>query len=499
MTILAATIRAWLRNNKVVTVSTFAAAAGLATAWTLYALLGHRLIDAIYENRSVKFLNRIIAERDSAPVENYYQKADSLMWLTTAIVVILVLAIVVATNRQLLVNLSLCCISLFIFSLSVFSLLEMFPSAIPLLDLHRIGYFAYKYWYVPDPILVFKNRPRIPPKTVQFFGDKHSPLYAVPVKPVTYGPVSMDEDGFTNRSPLRAVDIVILGDSFIEFQLTDDDGFGKRLAKESGLAVRELGVAGYGPFQYVELLKRHGLKDPPKYALFCFFEGNDLGDIRQYLKWKAGGNYQRFTVISKPFLQRYFAALTSSADFLTDNVSIAMRLALNSMSSSPTHVHPDIVVLRLGTDEHRVRLFYRNDRRSTREITRSSEWKELTRLLGEFKTVAMANKIVPVVIYIPTATHIYAEYSTLDSGARWQKVRSQQIAAKANLEAAMIGLTKELGILLIDLSPVFSASAESGKLLYYPFDTHWNSDGRQLAAEWAAKVLRRLKSATSAL
>jgi hypothetical protein len=475
-----------------VAISACLAAGGLGTAWTLYGILGHRLINAVYENRSIDLLNRLIAGRDSTPVEDYYEKADTFMWLVTLIVVALLLAVVVVSNKRLLANLSLSCFSLLIFSVSVFSLLEMFPSVIPLLDLQRVGYFAYKYWYVADPVLVFRNRPSIPPKAVQFYGDKYSPLYGVPVRPMTYGPVSMDDEGFTNASPTTSVDIVILGDSFIEFQLTDDDGFGKRLAKQSGLTVRELGVAGYGPFQYVELLKRHGLKHTPKYALFCFFEGNDLGDIRQYLKWKAGGNYQRFSVISKPFLERYFVALTSSAGFLRENISVPMRSALNSVFSPPAHIHPDIVVLRLGTDEHRVRLFYRNDRRSTHEITRSSEWQELTRLLAEFKAVAMANKIVPVVLHIPTATHIYAEHSTVDSGARWRKVRSQQIAARANLEQAMIGLTKDLGIPLIDLCPVFSAAAESGKLLYYPFDTHWNSDGRQLAAEWSAKVLRQI-------
>jgi SGNH hydrolase-like domain, acetyltransferase AlgX len=51
-------------------------------------------------------------------------------------------------------------------------------------------------------------------------------------------------------------------------------------------------------------------------------------------------------------------------------------------------------------------------------------------------------------------------------------------------------LAKQLNIPFIDLCPVFEASARDGKLLYYPFDTHWNSEGREVAAAFVAKTLR---------
>ena len=49
-----------------------------------------------------------------------------------------------------------------------------------------------------------------------------------------------------------------------------------------------LGKSGYGPFQYLEVLKRFGLKYKPRYALFAFYEGNDILDIRNYRRWRAG-------------------------------------------------------------------------------------------------------------------------------------------------------------------------------------------------------------------
>jgi SGNH hydrolase-like domain, acetyltransferase AlgX len=43
---------------------------------------------------------------------------------------------------------------------------------------------------------------------------------------------------------------------------------------------------------------------------------------------------------------------------------------------------------------------------------------------------------------------------------------------------------------LIDLSPAFEAAASDGKMLYYPLDTHWNSEGREIAAGVVGTILR---------
>jgi hypothetical protein len=50
---------------------------------------------------------------------------------------------------------------------------------------------------------------------------------------------------------------------------------------------------------------------------------------------------------------------------------------------------------------------------------------------------------------------------------------------------------------LVDLSPFFEAAARRGKMLYYPMDTHWNSDGREVAAATIAKILTSTTLETS--
>ena len=52
------------------------------------------------------------------------------------------------------------------------------------------------------------------------------------------------------------------------------------------------------------------------------------------------------------------------------------------------------------------------------------------------------------------------------------------------------GLSTALNLELIDLSPAFESAAKDGRFLYYPFDTHWNSEGREVAAAFVVETLR---------
>jgi hypothetical protein len=81
------------------------------------------------------------------------------------------------------------------------------------------------------------------------------------------------------------------------------------------------------------------------------------------------------------------------------------------------------------------------------------------------------------------------KYSTEESGANWLAIRDEQVMAKANAEGAIITLGYELNMLLVDLSPSFEAAAREGKMLYYPMDSHWNSEGREVGAAEVAKIL----------
>jgi hypothetical protein len=352
----------------------------------------------------------------------------------------------------------------------------------------HVHYYALKSKYIGDDELVLRNRPSIRFETRLFKGDLYKDKYGVQVQPLSYR-VAYDRDGFRN-DPLSSVeaDIVVLGDSYIEFGLDEYDTFSRRLEATSGLSTRNLATSYHGPFQYVSTLKRYGLSLKPKYALFCFFEGNDIEDISRYLAWKTGKAYGHFNLTSKNFIQRYAIALSEL--FVVPLAEAAEKASRSPVEKGQNTLHPDLVALELGGTTITTVFSYKNDIRSADELLKTNEWNVLRYLLMEFKTICNENNIVPVVVFIPTKAHIYAEYSSLNSGHDWIQIRSQQIASRNNVETTMGMVCREIGMNLVSLSPVFKQFAKEGIFLYYPFDTHWDSQARQIAASFVAETLQ---------
>ena len=79
-------MRDLLRNNRALVITSVALLSGLAAAWLLYLLVGHRLLQAMYRNESLETLNHLIAGRDSTPLEAHYEKADTIMRVSTLVV-----------------------------------------------------------------------------------------------------------------------------------------------------------------------------------------------------------------------------------------------------------------------------------------------------------------------------------------------------------------------------------------------------------------------------
>lgn len=70
--------RNWFEENRLLIIVTGVLFLCLVIGWILYALFGHQLIEAMYEGRSIGFLNRIIEGQATNPVELYFEMADRL-------------------------------------------------------------------------------------------------------------------------------------------------------------------------------------------------------------------------------------------------------------------------------------------------------------------------------------------------------------------------------------------------------------------------------------
>jgi SGNH hydrolase-like domain, acetyltransferase AlgX len=372
-------------------------------------------------------------------------------------------------------------VSLLACSFLVFGVCELFPSLIRYMPFAGTHYYAMKARYMDDPELVFRNRPSSAFE-MRFRGDEYRDSYGEHVPPMAYRTV-YDRDGFRQTSMADGGwDVIVLGDSYMEFGHDEYDTFTSRLEVISGLRVSNLATAAYGPFQYVSVLKRYGLAKRPQVALFSFFEGNDIADIRGYMTWQRDhGAYGTYNLGYKNVAQRYVLALT-------DVVGAPLVRAIDRVlrHAAPAAAEPVILTMRDATIT--TVFSYLNETRRPDELLELDEWRVMKRLLEEFKALCARNAIVPVVVFLPTKAHIYAEYSR-PAGEVWSGMRDQQIASKDHVEAAMRTLCRTLGVRFVSVSEAFARAAREGRFLYYAFDSHWNSAGRELAASVVAEAL----------
>jgi PAS domain S-box-containing protein len=485
-------------------VLTYIGLLALAVAWVFYVVFGHELIQDIYHGRAaLPFLDRIMEGRAFTPIQNYLQAADKLMLLGTVWLLTIYLTVVFLLKRP--IGALLAALSFMVTSFLGFCFFELAPSLIKPFGLDAISYYAYKVNFFDDDVLIYREKPFNHVTYENYRTEHYSALYGIEVPPVHFEWIT-DKNGFRNAHTREYSDIIALGDSYLEWGNTEADTFVKTLEnKLPGLTATNLSKSGYGPPQYLEVLNRYGVKYRPKYALMAFFEGNDVLDTKAYFRWKKGqtekpSDLHRMAQLS--FFQRYWLALEAQATFITNSISYWINLVLNKVAQRQGYAydtHPDLAVLNLGDGAtHKIKFVEKLDTRSPKEMLASEEWRQLKTVLRDVREVCEKNEISLIVLYIPAAAHIYAQYSTIQSGENWRRIRDHQIQAKINTEEAMNQMAKELDIDLISLTPVLEEAASRGKLLYYPLDPHWNAEGTELAASYVAQNLKsRYLSASS--
>jgi hypothetical protein len=466
----------------------------LATLWILYALFGRLMIRAMYTSDWSGTAGRLMAGRTLTPVENYYWYTDRLLWSGTLTILALLLIFLLIRHdaRGTLLAVFSAIISPFLF----FCALEMAPSLIRMFHLDIVSpYYAYKANYDYDDQLVFREKPFNHSVTGSFRGSHYSPIYRLDVPPLVVE-WRTDENGFRNTRRTDSADVVVLGDSYMDYGQKVSDTFPSRLEQKlSGLTVMNLGKSGYGPFQYLEVLKRFGVTYKPRYALFAFYEGNDILDIENYRAWKAGqsnGDPSIFMAQNSLF-GRYWLALQTTARHLNEAALDWVQATLDKnplLGEDRYRIHPDVALLHLGDGKldkiHIADGFTRwHEAMSERE-----NWVALESLLREFREVCAAHQITPIVLYVPSSSHIYAQFSTKASGGNWLAIRESEVAAKDDTEQQVSRLVQSLGVDFVSLSPILETGAKEGNLLYFPLDPHWNSEGTELVATYVADYFK---------
>jgi hypothetical protein len=326
-------------------------------------------------------------------------------------------------------------------------------------------------------------------------GDLYSPDLGVEA-PWISGNATFNEHGFRTNSAGPPYDVLVLGDSFVGTGETDADTLSERLRTVTGLATFNLGRGWYGPPQYATLLRRFGPELRPRWALFCLFEGNDLEDIRQYARWSEGGSYYDFSVLERNVLARYGIALRDSARLLRDlgrDVWARIDASRHIAQEDPGdgwRTHPRVGVIPLGGQSVIMRFDYIPERTLDDLRREPDPLPRLRAALAEFRSLSLTTGITPVVVLLPTKFQVYGPLAGPGSSAAFLSLVHERADGGNAAHDAVAAIAAELAIETIDLLPVFRDRASHGELLYHPFDTHWNSAGRQIAAETIAARLQ---------
>ncbi|MFM1815913.1 MAG: hypothetical protein RLZ98_2608 [Pseudomonadota bacterium] len=381
-------------------------------------------------------------------------------------------------------------LSMIVAIMSLFVLVDIYPPAIKQLGLHTLGRFALRDRYIADDDLVFTYRDR---KLVyeNYAGDQYRPEYGPP--PLKWNGIhEFDDDGFRNRNLKQSYPVVVVGDSFVEFGRSNDHTVSAYLTRAAGEPVLDLGRGWYGPEQYLKVFERYGLKRASRDVIFFFFEGNDLKDISQYADWKTSRTYYQFP--STNLLQRYYRDLEWATERFTQAFGrfAARGNAVNSANAS--EIHPDLALVGLR-DQEPFTMFigYNQENMSAAEIESSATGRRLGDILARISQLSRENSIRSHIVFIPTKGRVYSRFAH-DGGTNWMTRRSAASFDGEHVETAVASIVRRAGLEFVSLTPAFTAAADQGRLLFYRFDSHWNTDGRELAAKVVATHLALSRS-----
>ena len=276
---------------------------------------------------------------------------------------------------------------------------------------------------------------------------------------VTY---DIDENGFRESTPVSDADIITVGDSFTFGDGVDTPGIWPvRIESLTGMQAYNIGFPGSGPTDSIYRLK---------YALslratrlpvivWMFFEGNDFDDHHFELP------------------DRGPAAEPDMLHSLMDLVEAVRRNSVLSRSLSGRIYLAPKGPLVFSVPNHGQRCFHSADREAARQdelsvpISVELAFSAMEQLAGQSQVI---------VVIAPSAVQIYGRH-----------VPELEVSRSRPFAEWVMEQSQERGFHVVDLHPAFVEHSDKD-LLYYPDDTHWNSDGHELAAQKIASKIREV-------
>jgi lysophospholipase L1-like esterase len=288
--------------------------------------------------------------------------------------------------------------------------------------------------------------------------------------------VTTNAEGLRDDPWLEAQDLVAVGDSFtFGFGVDGDEAWPERLEAQTGLQVANLGWAGWSSFVYPAALRRHAVPLGAKTWLWAFFV-NDLPESAGAESFiLAGGRDFKASAMDGAGLGQDLRF-----PFNLRTVQLASALLDNDLfllpDSGSGFLDDGQVRLRYGTYPWDVTDPGRE------EVQRG--WTLTEEALLDAQALAASQGAQLVLLFVPTREHAFWPYLQA-------LMPNKDVTQLDQVDGRLAGFAAEHDIPYFSLLPAFRRAALDGRMVYFPNDGHWNSEGHQLAADEIAVFLEQ--------
>jgi len=272
-----------------------------------------------------------------------------------------------------------------------------------------------------------------------------------------------DEYGFRNPAGTwnhDKFDLVVIGDSFAHGAGLLDSGDFASLLRSSFPNSINLASGANGPLTVFATVREYCRKLKPRFVVYFYYEGNDLGDL----------NKEKRT----PLLMRYLGDESWSQDLYAQRNAInTMLLDFGEKQIRKYYVEKPLARLRqiftLSNLRARIGLDLGTKVRESRRLQPDLALFET--ILERFREEVKACGGTFIVAYLPA----------------WKRYKNP--ATYNVYRREVLNILKTNGIPVVDLHPVFQKQADVFSLFHFGLNGHYNQTGAKLVADEVRKKL----------
>lgn len=321
--------------------------------------------------------------------------------------------------------------------------------------------------------------------------------------------------GFRNPAVPRRVNVLALGDSHTYGNTAKmHDAWPQVVARETGLSVYNMGLGGYGPNQYYQLLTTKGVSLHPSHVLVGLYMGDDFENafsitygldhwafLREGTRERVNADIWGDSDRPGPFKKvRNMLSRHSLLYRLVVHGPLLSTLKANLQFGQVTaSADPSVTLIEAPRDN--IREAFRPIRIAAGLDQGRPEVREGMRitfhLLGEMNRTCQRNGCTLAVVIIPTKETVFAEYLDREPYLRLKNVVDSLIRNEKAATAELERFLNSIGVSYVETLPALRKAVQ-GELYYRgPADMHPSANGYRVIGTAAAEYLRATHSSAT--